>query len=122
MLHLERDAISRLALLVPPDVGLENVVVQLRCQLLLLAVERDHDKVLERVAKSQSVPGRRGCQKSSASLMTLLKRSTPSITLAWEAGDHPCHMEIDSVEVTCVGYLWGGVGATVRMYRGQDGT
>jgi len=47
-----------------------------------MAVHTCHARVLERVAKSQFVPGRCGCQKSSASLMTLLKRSTPSVTLA----------------------------------------
>jgi len=33
-------------------------------------------------------PGRCGCQKSSASLMTILKRSTPPITLAWLDPEH----------------------------------
>ena len=45
-----------------------------------------HASVLERVAESQFVPGRCDCQKSSASLKTLLKRSTHSITLAWHPG------------------------------------
>ena len=50
-----------------------------------LRVHPHHASVLERVAKSQFVPGRCDCQKSSASLLTRLKRSTPSITLAWQA-------------------------------------
>jgi hypothetical protein len=41
------------------------------------------ERELIRVAKSQFVPGRCGCQKSSASSKSLLKRPTPSITLAW---------------------------------------
>ena len=46
-------------------------------------VGRCHVRGLERVAKSQFVPGCCGCQKSALPLMAVLKRSTPSITLAW---------------------------------------
>ena len=46
------------------------------------SLRHHHARVLERLAKSQFVPGRCGCQKSSTSLKMLLKRSTPSITLA----------------------------------------
>ena len=42
-----------------------------------------HARVLERVAKSQFVPGRCGCQKWTPCFNKVLKRSTPSNTLAW---------------------------------------
>ena len=42
-----------------------------------------HARVLERVAKRQFVPGHCGCQKWRPCLNAVLKRSTPSITLAW---------------------------------------
>ena len=52
-----------------------------------------HARVLERVAKSQFVPGRCDCQKSSPPLKAVLKRSTHSFALAW-CGVYACGLTL----------------------------